>query len=135
MADNYMEKALLKIARQLNAYDEASLMSLWETYAEKVRRFEPTKKWEEAALVFSVIHGMHMKNQLFNYHWAESRKPDQPIPEFDFAGLTAPKPGPREVDRNGNTVEPKGSGDSGDDAEVGKGKTKRGKLIELKPRK
>ncbi len=25
-----MEKILLKLARQLNAYDEASLMSLWE---------------------------------------------------------------------------------------------------------
>ena len=58
MSESYMERALLKIARQINAYDEASLMDLWEKYAEIVRRFEPTKRWEEAALLFGVIQGM-----------------------------------------------------------------------------
>lgn len=120
MPDSYLEKALLKVARQLNAFDEASLMSLWERYADKVRRFEPTKKWEEAALVFSIIQGMRMKNQLFNYHWAQSRQPDESLPDFDFAGLTSPEP-EGEVE----ALEP----------EVGQGKTKRGKLLELKPRK
>lgn len=126
MADNYMEKALLKIAKQLNAYDEASLMSLWETYAEKVRRFEPTKKWEEAAMVFAIIQGMHMKNQLFNYHWAQSRKPGEPMPEFDFAGLTAPDQGKKDDAEDAPSV---------GQPEIGQGKPKRGKLIELKPRK
>ncbi len=120
MLDNHMEKALLKIARQLNGYDEASLMSLWERYAEKVRQFEPTRKWEEAALVFSIIQGMRMKNQLFNYHWAQSRKPGETMPDFDFAGITAPQDSP---------------GKSDSDPKVVKGKAKLGKLIKLKPRK
>ena len=50
-----MEKLLLRLARQLDAIDEASLMSLWSKYATQTSRFEPTKRWEEAALVFSLI--------------------------------------------------------------------------------
>ncbi|MGE4298297.1 MAG: hypothetical protein AB7E47_09745 [Desulfovibrionaceae bacterium] len=70
-----MEHVLLKIARQLNAYDEASLMSLWDKYSETVQNFEPTKRWEEAALVFGLIQALRWKNQLFNYHWAEDARP------------------------------------------------------------
>jgi hypothetical protein len=122
MPESYMEKALLKIARQLNAFDEASLTSLWERYADKVQRFEPTKRWEEAALMLAIIQGMRMKNQLFNHHWAQSRRPDEPLPDFDFAGLSAPERRPREEDA---PSAPEG----------GEGKPKRGKLLELKPRK
>ena len=50
-----MEKLLLKLARQLDALDEASLMSLWSKYATMTSRFEPTRRWEEGALVFSLI--------------------------------------------------------------------------------
>lgn len=67
-----MDKALEKMARQLMAYDEASLASLWEKYAARVQHFEPTRKWEETALVFGMIQAMRWKNQLFNYHWKES---------------------------------------------------------------
>ncbi|MBG0778057.1 MAG: hypothetical protein H0S85_16645 [Desulfovibrionaceae bacterium] len=70
-----MEKVLLKLARQLNAFDEASLMSLWDKYAAQVQSFEPTRRWEEAALVFGFIQTLRMKNQLFNHHWAESARP------------------------------------------------------------
>ncbi|GFH62920.1 MAG: conserved hypothetical protein [Candidatus Desulfovibrio kirbyi] len=65
-----MEKLLVRLVRQLDALDEASLMSLWSKYATIVDRFEPTKRWEEAALVFSLIQGKRWKNQLFNYYWA-----------------------------------------------------------------
>ncbi|TVM35976.1 hypothetical protein [Oceanidesulfovibrio marinus] len=77
-----MEKVLLKLARQLNAYDEASLMSLWENYAARVQHFEPTKRWEEAALVFSFLQAIRWKNQLFNYHWAQEARPgkNSPLP-------------------------------------------------------
>lgn len=71
-----MERALRKLAAQLNAYDEASLMELWERLAQEVETFEPTKRWEEAALVFSFIQAVRWKNQLFNYHWAQSSRPD-----------------------------------------------------------
>lgn len=92
MSESYLEKALLKLARQINAYDEASLMSLWEKYAEKVRHFEPTKRWEESVLVFNLIQSTRLKNQLFNYNWAQSRMPgDDPV-EIDLAALTAPEP-------------------------------------------
>jgi hypothetical protein len=65
-----MEQLLLRLARQLDALDESSLMALWEKYAAIAARFEPSRRWEEAALVLSFIQGKRWKNQLFNYHWA-----------------------------------------------------------------
>jgi hypothetical protein len=65
-----MEQMLLKLARQLDALDEASLMSLWEKYASAVNKFEPTQRWQEAVLVLSFIQAKRWKNQLFNTHWA-----------------------------------------------------------------
>ena len=67
-----MEKILEKMARQLNAYDEASLMQLWERYATRAQTFEPSKRWEEAVLVLSFIQAMRWKNQLFNYQFASA---------------------------------------------------------------
>ena len=66
----HMEQMLLRLARQLDALDESSLMALWEKYAAIVARFEPSQRWEEAALVLSFIQAKRWKNQLFNYHWA-----------------------------------------------------------------
>ena len=70
-----MEKMLLRLARQLDGIDEASLMALWSKYATTVSRFEPTKAWEEAALVFSLIQAKHWKNQLFNISGPGRQKP------------------------------------------------------------
>ena len=70
-----MEKLLVRLAQQLDAIDEASLMSLWSKYATTASRFEPTKRWEEATLVFSLIQAKRWKNQLFNYHWARQAQP------------------------------------------------------------
>jgi hypothetical protein len=72
-----VEEVLLRLARQLMAYDEASLISLWEKYAEAVKRFEPTKRWEESVVVLSMIQAMRFKNQLFNLHWSEGRTPSE----------------------------------------------------------
>ncbi|WP_147821009.1 hypothetical protein [Salidesulfovibrio onnuriiensis] len=131
MAESYLEKAIVKLAKQLNAYDEASLMSLWEKYAEQVRRFEPTKRWEESVLVFNMIQSMRFKNQLFNYNWAQSREPE-PDQHTDLAALTAPER-PR---RNGATQEP-GLKAEGlrfvEQNEDGKDKPK-GKILKLTPR-
>lgn len=82
-----MEKVLEKLARQLNAYDEASLMAMWEKYAQQVQEFEPTKRWEEAALVFGMIQALRWKNQLFNYNWAQSARPSGERPK-----LSVPEP-------------------------------------------
>lgn len=70
-----MEKALIKMARQLRGLDEASLMSMWEKYAQVVRDFEPSERWEEAVLVLSFIQSVRFKNQLFNHQWAGSLRP------------------------------------------------------------
>lgn len=69
-----MEKLLIRLARQLDAIDEASLMSLWSKYATLSGRFEPTARWEEAALIFSLIQAKRWKNQLFNYYWSQQSK-------------------------------------------------------------
>ena len=79
-----MEQLLIKMARQLDALDEASLLALWDKYAVIVSHFEPTKRWEEAALVFSFIQAKRWKNQLFNYSWSAQVHPgaaSQPVAE------------------------------------------------------
>lgn len=82
-----MEQLLNKMARQLDALDEASLLALWDKYAVIVSHFEPTKRWEEAALVFSFIQAKRWKNQLFNYSWSAQVHPGaaaQPAAEPEF---------------------------------------------------
>ncbi len=87
MAENYVEKVLLKIVRQLNTFDEDSLVSLWPMYADKVQVFEPSKQWEEAVLVLSLIQAIRMKNQLFNCHWLDSRDLDSDRSHLELADL------------------------------------------------
>lgn len=70
-----MEKMLHKLARQLDSLDEASLMALWSKYATLTSRFEPTRRWEDACLVFSLIQAKRWKNQLFNFSWSQQRHP------------------------------------------------------------
>ena len=61
-----MEKMLLKMARQLNAMDEASLMALWDKYKANVRQFDGSAAWEESVIVLALIQAVRGKNQLFN---------------------------------------------------------------------
>ena len=70
-----MERMLQKLAQQLDSIDEASLMTLWSKYATITERFEPTKYWEECALIFGLIQVKHWKNMLFNYMFARTSKP------------------------------------------------------------
>ena len=70
-----MEHLLQKLASQLDAMDEASLMSLWDKYAAIVSRFEPSRRWEEAVLIFGLIQAKHWKNQLLNHQLVASSKP------------------------------------------------------------
>jgi hypothetical protein len=126
-----MEKALVKLARQINAYDEASLMSLWEKYAEKVRHFEPTKRWEEAVLIFNLIQSTRLKNQLFNYNWAQSRKPGDGHADIDLAALTAPERPVRDVKKTPRVA---ASGPS-EVPPVKERPDHKGKLLTLQPKK
>ncbi|WP_461209844.1 hypothetical protein [Desulfocurvus sp. DL9XJH121] len=113
-----MERALEKIARQLLAFDEASLTSLWEKYAAIVQNFEPTKRWEEAATIFGLIQGVRWKNQLFNYHWKQSSGLGDLPEEPHLVGSSRPPFG--EMSEHGA------------DADVGA--DKRGKLLRFRPR-
>ncbi|SDL08331.1 hypothetical protein SAMN05660337_2021 [Maridesulfovibrio ferrireducens] len=120
MSEGYMEKALLKLAKQLNAYDEASLTGLWNKYEAIVAEFEPTRKWEEAAVVFGMIQAIRLKNQLFNYHWAESCGPESMSPRPDFIPMK------QEEDKGLKS-------ESGPDS--GGGDSKRRKVLSFEPRK
>ena len=92
-----MEKVLVKLARQLNNYDEASLVSMWERYGEVVKRFEPSKRWEEAVLILSMIQAVRFKNQLFNLHWAEGKQPGEaPAPKSLIEAVPQPSDPPQE---------------------------------------
>ncbi len=113
-----VEQVLLKMARQLRAFDEASLMALWDKYAEAVGRFEPSQRWEEAVLVLAMIQGMRFKNQLFNHHWAEGRQPGQsagPDSVIPVAASEAPVE-PRQPEARPAS------------------KSRRGKVLEFKPK-
>lgn len=139
MPESYLENALVKLARQLVAFDEASLMDLWEKYAEGVRQFEPTRRWEESALIFGLIQAVRMKNQLFNYNLSASRQPNAPAPGLDLLDLTAPPGSARRQSGEegpGGTTGGKAAGAAGDKAPAKasgrQGKPKAGKLIPLR---
>lgn len=126
MSEGYMEKALLKLARQLNAYDEASLSDLWNKYEAKVMNFEPSTAWEEATVVYGMIQSIRLKNHLFNHHWGSSKAPENLI--------SKPHPVVSEVESvsNDKTFETGESEKSGPDC--GGSGSKRSKVLLFKPR-
>lgn len=82
-----MEQLLIEMARQLDTLDEAPPLALWDKYVVIAPHFEPTKRWEEAALVFSFIQAKRWKDQLFNYSWSMQAHPgtaSQPVAEPNF---------------------------------------------------
>jgi hypothetical protein len=76
---HHVERALLKLASQLDAYDEASLMALWDKYQAAVQDFQPTKRWQEAVIVLGMIQSVRFKNQLFNHHLSEQVRSGEPV--------------------------------------------------------
>ncbi|MDO9630964.1 MAG: hypothetical protein Q7I92_03565 [Humidesulfovibrio sp.] len=135
MPESYLENALVKLARQIVAFDEASLMDLWEKYAEVVRRFEPTRRWEEAALIFGLIQSVRMKNQLFNYNLSASRS-GVPGPGLglDLLNLSAPEPRTKAAAESAPEPAPAAAKPAGRGS-ARQGKPKAGKLIPLRPGK
>ncbi len=115
-----MDKALNKLAKQLLAFDEASLTSMWERYAAAVEKFEPTQRWEEAAVMLGMIQAVRWKNQLFNHHWKQMREPGDG-PGAPLRSVPPHPPAPE--------LAP-GSGPVGD----GEARDKRGKVLRFRPR-
>jgi hypothetical protein len=125
-----MQRVLEKMARKLNEYDEASLMHLWQHYASQVHEFEPSKRWEEAAIALCLIQAVHWKNQLFNYHLAMSASPlDRgdmpPLPDFlterslgatDDDAAARPKATVLQFPDKGKKTPVVGGGEGGEDA-------------------
>ena len=99
-----MEKLLTRLARQLDAYRRGvAHVAVEQSTPPSPAVFEPTQRWEEAVLVFSMIQAKRYKNQLFNYYWAQQAQPHedgpapaaQPLaPDFDLMQGQAEAPAP-----------------------------------------
>jgi len=61
-----LESALDKLAEKILSLDEASLTSLWEKYKDRMERFEPSREWEKAVIIFFIINAVRAKNHIFN---------------------------------------------------------------------
>jgi hypothetical protein len=61
-----LESALDKLAETILGLDEASLTSLWGKYKSRMERFEPTKEWEKAVIIFFIINAVRAKNHIFS---------------------------------------------------------------------
>ena len=61
-----LESTLDNLAERILSFDEASLSSLWEKYKSRMERFEPTKEWEKAVIIFFIINAVRAKNHIFN---------------------------------------------------------------------
>ena len=69
-----MERALEKLADQILSFDEASLANLREKYRLRIERFDGTKDWEKAVIIYCIINAVSMKNNLFNENVLRRRK-------------------------------------------------------------
>ncbi len=82
------ESTLEKIAEKILSLDEASLTSLWSKYKEKMEKFDNSRDWEKAVIVFFIINAVRAKNQIFNERILrmsnenKPRKPDKPKPDL-----------------------------------------------------
>ena len=61
-----LESTLDNLAERILSFDEGSLASLWEKYKSRMERFEPTKEWEKAVIIFFIINAVRAKNHIFN---------------------------------------------------------------------
>lgn len=61
-----LESSLDKLAQQILSLDEASLVSLWGKYKDRMENFQPSKEWEKAVIIFFLINAVRAKNEIFN---------------------------------------------------------------------
>ena len=61
-----LEQTLNKIAEQILGFDEASLVSLWDRYRQRMEKVEISRDWERSVIVFFIINAVRAKNQIFN---------------------------------------------------------------------
>jgi len=73
-SNTMLESALDRLAQQILGLDEASLSSLWEKYKKRMERFEPSKEWEKAVIIFFIINAVRAKNHIFNEQLMRQRQ-------------------------------------------------------------
>jgi hypothetical protein len=80
---NTVEKALEKLAEHILSFDEASLVHLREKYRLRIERFDATRDWGKAVIIFCIINAVSMKNALFNENVLKRtrKKEEQPSPQ------------------------------------------------------
>jgi hypothetical protein len=61
-----LESTLEKLAEKILGMDEASLTSLWEKYKTRMEKFDASKEWEKAVIIFFIINSVRAKNHIFN---------------------------------------------------------------------
>jgi hypothetical protein len=69
-----LESSLEKVAQQILSLDEASLVSLWAKYKNRMENFEPSREWEKAVIIFFIINAVRAKNQIFNEQILQKQK-------------------------------------------------------------
>jgi hypothetical protein len=83
-----MEKALQKLAEQILSFDEASLSNLREKYRSRIEKFDGTREWEKAVIVYCIINAVSMKNALFNENVIKQNQPkEEKLPSGGKPGL------------------------------------------------
>ena len=61
-----LESTLEKLAEKILGMDEASLTNLWEKYKTRMEKFDASKEWEKAVIIFFIINSVRAKNHIFN---------------------------------------------------------------------
>ncbi len=69
-----LESALDRLAERILSFDEASLSSLLDKYKARMERFESTKEWERAVIIFFIINAVRAKNHIFNEQLIRQRE-------------------------------------------------------------
>jgi hypothetical protein len=82
-----MEKALEKLAEQILSFDEASMVNLREKYRSRIERFDGTKDWEKAVIIYCIINAVSMKNTLFNENVLKRKRGKMGEPSKGHPGL------------------------------------------------
>ena len=75
-----LEEALHKIAENVLYLDEASLMSLWEKYKNRMEHFSFSPEWEKSVVIFSIINSIRVKNAIFNEQMLARKATDETAP-------------------------------------------------------
>jgi hypothetical protein len=69
-----LESALDRLAERILSFDEASLSALLDKYKARMERFESTKEWERAVIIFFIINAVRAKNHIFNEQLIRQRE-------------------------------------------------------------